>query len=194
MEQQHEVIETVVQQTINAHEATKQEIHKKRYQERIKVAPQINNILASYLDRVNADHIFIGEFHNGEENIATGIPFCKFSMTAEYFKPNHESFISKYINENVTKYNILPYLLNKHLVKYEIDELRTLDYYLYLQLYSYGVKSLVLCSMSDDENFPMGFIGCALYEDRTINTFELISCKDEVKKILMNINKNININ
>ena len=183
-----------MQQTIHAHEATKQEIHKRRYQERIKAAPQINNILASYLDRVNADHIFIGEFHNGEENIATGIPFCKFSMTAEYFKPNHEPFIGKYVNENITKYNILPYLLNKHLVKYEIDELKTLDYYLYLQLYSYGVKSLVLCSMTNDENFPMGFIGCALYEDRTINTFELISCKDEVKKILMNINKNININ
>jgi hypothetical protein len=45
--------------------------------------------------------------------------------------------------------------------------------------------------MSDDENFPMGFIGCVLYEDRDINTFELISCKDEIKKILININKNI---
>lgn len=182
----------MIQYTIDRHEHTKFEIHKKRYQERIKVAPQINNILASYLERVNADHLFIGEYHNGEENIATGIPFCKFSMTAEYFKPGSAAFIGKYVNENVTKYNILPFLLNNHMVKYSIEELETIDYYLYLQLYSLGVKSITLCSMADSEGFPMGFIGCVLYENRDVNTFELISCKDEVKNILININKNIN--
>ena len=191
IEQQQNTIEQVIQHTINEHEYNKSEIHKRRYKERIKVAPQINNILASYIDRINADHVFIGEYHNGEENIATGIPFCKFSMTSEYFKQGHESFINRYTNENITKYNILPYLLNSHMVKYSIYELKSLDYYLYLQLYSFGVKSIVLCSMSDNENFPMGFIGCVLYEDRDINTFELISCKDEIKKILMNINKTI---
>ena len=191
LQQQQQTIQTVIQYTIKEHEQTKSEIHKRRYKERIKVAPQINNILASYIDRINTDHIFIGEYHNGEENIATGIPFCKFSMTAEYFTPGHESFINRYTNENITKYNILPYLLNNHMVKYSVEELRSLDYYLYLQLYSFGVKSIVLCSMSDDENFPMGLIGCVLYEDRDINTFELISCKDEIKKILININKNI---
>lgn len=191
LEQQNKTIEQIVQHSIHQHEDKKLQEHKRKYQARIKAAPLINNTLATYMDRIGADHIFIGEYHNGEENIATGIPFCKFSMTAEHYDVDlGTSFIQRFTNENITKYNILPYMLTKHMVKYTIDELETIDYYLYLQLRSFNVKSIVICSMSDFDNYPMGFIGCVLYEkDKDINTHELISCKDEIKQILIDINK-----
>ena len=168
--------------------------HKRKYQARIKVSPQINNILTSYIDRVGCDHIFLGEYHNGESNIATAIPFCKYSVTTECCKPGvGKSFLQNFTNENVTKYNILPILLNKHLVSYEIEELKDVDYYLYLQLLSFDVKDITICAMADFEGFPMGFIGCVNYnESDKTNIQELLSCKDEIKQILIDINKNEN--
>ena len=194
MEQQQETMGQILQQVIQAHEIEKEDDHKRKYQARIKASPQINNILTSYINRVGCDHIFLGEYHNGESNIATSIPFCKYSITTEYSKPGTgKSFLQNFTDENITKYNILPTLLNKHLVCYNIDELKDVDYYLYLQLFSLGVKNITICSMADFEGFPMGFIGCVNYDsDNNTNIQELLSCKDEIKQILIDINKSEN--
>ena len=66
---------------------TKNEDHTKQFLDRLKLGPQIHKTFNTFRTRINADHIFIGSFHNGNESL-TGIPYYKFDIIAEKFKTN----------------------------------------------------------------------------------------------------------
>ena len=53
-------------------------------------APKLHRILKLYRERIGCDHIFFGTFHNGSTSIS-GIPYCKFDIVAEKFKPGHNN-------------------------------------------------------------------------------------------------------
>ena len=61
--------------------------HTKQFNDRLKLGPQLHKTLNAFRNRINADHIFIGSFHNGNESL-TGIPYYKFDIIAERFRPD----------------------------------------------------------------------------------------------------------
>ena len=58
---------------------------------------KINNLLKILTIRSNAKRSYVFELHNSQNN-TTGLPFSKFSMTYEYFKPGNRPFIQDYQN------------------------------------------------------------------------------------------------
>ena len=59
--------------------------HTKQFADRLKLGPQLHKSLNNFRSRINADHIFIGSFHNGNQSL-TGIPYYKFDIIAERFR------------------------------------------------------------------------------------------------------------
>ena len=64
--------------------------------------------MKDYLDVTSSDYIFLFEYHNGMENVMTGIQFCHFDMTLEVLRDGLQ-YISndKFRNEFVARYDIL---------------------------------------------------------------------------------------
>lgn len=57
--------------------------HNDRAMKRIQLSPRINADLKRGLVEIGCDDLMVCEFHNGYTNIATNLPFCRYSVTYE---------------------------------------------------------------------------------------------------------------
>lgn len=57
--------------------------HNNRAMKRIEMSPRINADLKRGLVEIGCDDLLVCEFHNGYTNIATNLPFCRYSVTYE---------------------------------------------------------------------------------------------------------------
>ena len=101
-------------------------IHKKQFADRLKLGPQLHKTLNLFRSRINADHIFIGSFHNGNESI-TGIPYYKFDIIAERFRPDKVErdieFAFMYKDADLLRHDLLPSeVVQRGIVHYVINE------------------------------------------------------------------------
>lgn len=167
-------------------------MHSKQFTDRLKLGPQLHKTLNSYRTRINADHIFIGSFHNGNESI-TGIPYYKFDIIAERFKPekieNDVEFASLYKDSDLIIHDLLPMeVVQQGLVHFVINEdnssnLIDIDDILYRRMLGRGVKQLAISLTMDPDGTPSGFVGCVRYDYEDIDLIELRECSIELEQI-----------
>ena len=126
--------------------------HSKQFMDRLKLGPNIHKSLRNFCSRVNADHIFVGSFHNGNESI-TGIPYFKFDIIAERFAKNKVEddieFAFMYKDAELLRHDMLPSeVVQQGVVHYIIDEkensdLEDIDDIIYRRMVGRDRKSVV---------------------------------------------------
>ena len=181
---------------INKIEEKKEEedrIHFNKILEQFSTAPKLHRILKLYRERIGCDHIFLGTFHNGSTSIS-GIPYCKFDIIAEKFKPGHNStdlreYTSIYKNSDVIVHDNLPVVISQEdYVYFKIDpngnsELEEVDDILYRRCLKYGIKQFAANLLRDDNLNPVGFVGCVDFDYDDLNFQELNNCAKELEEI-----------
>ena len=170
----------------------KQIIHSKQFTDRLKLGPQLHKTLNSYRTRINADHVFIGSFHNGNESI-TGIPYYKFDIIAERFRPdkieNDTEFAALYKDSDLILHDLLPTeVVQQGVVYFTINDdgssnLSEVDDILYRRMLGRGVKQLAIALTRDPDSTPSGFVGCVKYDSDKIDLMELKECALELEQI-----------
>ena len=166
--------------------------HTKQFSDRLKLGPLLHKTLNAFRTRMNADHIFIGSFHNGNESL-TGIPYYKFDIIAERFRPDKVErdieFAFMYKDADLLRHDLLPTeLVQRGTVKYIINEdgtseLQDIDDIIYRRMTGRDIKQLALSLLRDPSGTPSGFVGCVRYDYEEINLYELKSCGDELEHI-----------
>ena len=164
--------------------------HTKQFTDRIKLGPQIHKTLNFFRNRVNADHIFIGSFHNGNESI-TGIPYYKFDIIAERFRPDKVErdieFAFMYKDADLLRHDLLPSeLVQRGTVHYIIkedgsSELEDIDNIIYRRMVGRDIKQLAMSVLRDPSGTPSGFVGCVRYDYEPIDLHELVECGRELE-------------
>lgn len=165
--------------------------HTKQFNDRIKLGPQIHKTLNHYRNRVNADHIFIGSFHNGNESI-TGIPYYKFDIIAERFRPDKVErdieFAFMYKDADLLRHDLLPSeVVQRGTVHYIINEdgsseLEDIDNIIYRRMLGRDIKQLAISLLRDPSGTASGFVGCVRYDYENIDIHELIECGRELEQ------------
>lgn len=166
--------------------------HTKQFSDRLKLGPLLHKTLNAFRTRMNADHIFIGSFHNGNESL-TGIPYYKFDIIAERFRPDKVEqdieFAFMYKDADLLRHDLLPTeLVQRGTVKYIINEdgtseLQDIDDIIYRRMMGRGIKQLALSILIDPSGIPSGFVGCVRYDYEEIDLAELKSCGDELEHV-----------
>lgn len=166
--------------------------HTKQFQDRLKLGPQLHKTLNAFRNRINADHIFIGSFHNGNESL-TGIPYYKFDIIAERFRPdkvdNDIEFAFMYKDADLLRHDLLPTeVVQRGTVKYIIDEdgnseLQDIDDIIYRRMLGRGIRQLAVSLLRDPEGTPSGFVGCVRYDYEDMDIEELRACGDELETV-----------
>lgn len=166
--------------------------HTKQFADRLKLGPQLHKTLNTFRSRVNADHIFIGSFHNGNESI-TGIPYYKFDMIAERFRPDKVykdlEFAHMYKDADLLRHDSLPQeVVQNTTVHYIIDKdgnspLADIDDIIYRRMLGRDIKQLAVSLLRDPNGTPSGFVGCVKYDYEEINLTELRECGIELEQI-----------
>lgn len=181
--------------------------HPKQFLDRIKLGPQLHKTLNMFMARINADHIFIGSFHNGNESL-TGIPYYKFDIIAERFRPDKVErdieFAFMYKDADLLRHDLLPTeVVQTGLVHYIIDEnghspLEDIDDIIYRRMRGRNIKQLAVSLLRDPSSgMPSGFVGCVRYDYEKIDLQELNECGRELENVYainekMIANNNIN--
>ena len=166
--------------------------HPKQFLDRLKLGPQLHKTLNIYRTRVNADHIFIGSFHNGNESI-TGIPYYKFDIIAERFKTEKVErdieFAFMYKDADLLRHDMLPQeVVQSGIVHYIIAEdgssnLSVIDNIIYRRMIGRDIKQLAISLLRDPSGTPSGFVGCVRYDYEDIDLQELKDCGTELENV-----------
>ena len=166
--------------------------HSKQFLDRLKLGPQLHKTLNTFRTRINADHIFIGSFHNGNESI-TGIPYYKFDIIAEKFRPDKIErdieFAFMYKDADLLRHDLLPSeVVQRGIVHYIIDEngesnLSNIDDIIYRRMLGRDIKQLAISLLRDPEGVPSGFVGCVRYDYDNIDLHELKDCGSELENV-----------
>ena len=145
----------------------------------------VKGIMKDYLDKTSSDYIFLVEYHNGMENVMSGIQFCHFDMTLEVFRDGLQYIPSdKYRNEFVARYDIL---LNEEFESsskafyYTTEDLKHVDRYLLQAIGYIECKSCVLINIVNESDIVTGTLLFASL-DENINITEVYKCQREVEK------------
>lgn len=166
--------------------------HTKQFLDRLKLGPQLHRTLNTFRTRINADHIFIGSFHNGNESI-TGIPYYKFDIIAEKFRPDKVErdieFAFMYKDADLLRHDLLPSeVVQSGIVHYIIEEdgssnLADVDDIIYRRMVGRDIKQLAIALLRDPSGTPSGFVGCVRYDYEDIDLQELRDCGIELENV-----------
>lgn len=174
-----------VVQSLEERDRLAKEAHRLEFERSKQTYCAVKGIMKDYLDATRSDYIFLFEYHNGMENVMSGIQFCHFDMTLEVLRDGLQYIPNdKFRNEYVARYDILldeEFESSAKAFYYRTEELKNVDRYL-LQCINYiECKSCVLINITNDSGTVIGTLLFAS-KDENINISEVYKCQREVEK------------
>jgi len=146
---------------------------KKNFNKSIKASSIVNGMLDKLLYSLNADRVYVFQYHNGGSNI-TGIPFARCSNTHERCEVGVESKIGLYQGLPLAMYGFRNDLIadNKVIKVQKLEDIRETDKSAYNLMKDQNIKSLYVAGLYTDKCMPLGFLGVDYIRQERILTEE----------------------
>lgn len=133
------------------------EKHRIEITQRFELTSNINNEIERIKDKLDADRVFVIEFHNSVKSIE-GFPFAFGSMNFETCQDSVMYVSDEYTNFNLSKYKMISYIYNNSIFFGDVDAVKPIDNRLYLKFLSNDVKEIGLITIEGTKN-PIGILG-----------------------------------
>lgn len=184
-------ISETLTETLNTRDASIKDAHKQSFVESREAYALAKHKMSEYLDEIGAEYIFLLEYHNGSENVMTGIQFCRFDITIEVSEKTAAYIpLEKFKDDIVVRYDILlsEDLSSGRLVCYNQNEFEKMDKYLAYQLHTIDAQTFAALNLEDKDGMVFGTIVCIATDKGKMNLLAI----HELARILEDIfNKNI---
>ena len=144
--------------------------------------------MSEYLPLTKCEYIFLLEFHNGAENVMTGIQFCRFDMTLEVATDNLQYVpLEKFKDDIVARYDIL---ISDELSKNKVIYCRTSDFekvdrYLAYQMSYVNAKAYAALSLKDKEGKIFGAVLAVSSNDEDIDLLAVKTLATDLEDIFL---------
>jgi len=179
------VNQVTLEESIDKKNSENLEKHKIMYNQSRETYANIRHVMKDYLKRIDCEYIFLLEYHNGTENIITGIPFCRFDVTVEVSEDGVPFVpIDKFRDDIVARYDILMSEELENGVFYVKDEFEEVDKYFAYQLQTIGAESYALINMEDKEGKVFASLLC-VSTNQHMNRNEIHRCKNTIWKLMV---------
>jgi hypothetical protein len=175
----------VINSALSDHNNNTKDQHIKDFETAKRFYAEAKKILRDDIEKSGADYIFYIEYHNGIENVITGIPFCRFDITLQVSKENY-IMLDKFKDDIVARYDILlndDYNIPTNAYVISIDSLNIVDKYLYLQVSTLEAKEIGFISLTDDKNRIYSTLLFISKKKNTINNIELYKIRREIEEL-----------
>lgn len=175
-------------QTSEKETASKIELHKTAFENSKQAYAVVKKTMNNHLPKIGCDYMFLIEYHNGNENVMTGIQFCRFDMTIQVSSLDLSYIpIDKFKDDIVARYDILlsNELNDNKLLYYTANDFEKADRYLAKQLATIGAKSYAIVNLCDRDNKVFGSLLCISQSEDTkdMNMSEILLCAMEIETI-----------
>lgn len=180
-----------VTSTLDERDREARRIHKQNFESSRQAYALAKHKMQDYIAITGSEYIFLIEFHNGSENVMTGIQFCRFDVTIEVSGTVNEYVpVEKFRDDIVARYDILlsEDLSKNKLLYYKADDFNKVDKYLAHQLATVDAKSYAITNLRDRDDKVFGAVLCISTNDENIDLLAARELAIELEEIF---NKNI---
>lgn len=139
-------------------ENVKTEQHEDAIAKRIKSDTEIRLILERLLNKSEAGRSWLIEFHNGNSNLGSGLPFLFGSMRLETTKDGILGVEEEYSDFSLSRYPLLAKVLEDGFFYGSIEDIKPLDQKLYFKMKSNNVTEVALLAIYKG-TAPLGIVG-----------------------------------
>jgi len=177
--------------TLDSRDAALRESHKLNFEVSRDAYALAKHKMQEYLTLTGAEYIFLLEYHNGNENIMTGIQFCRFDITIEV-SSNTAAYVplEKFRDDIVVRYDLLlsEELNSNKLLHIKKDQFEQIDKYLAYQLQTIDAQSYAVLNLKDRDGKVFGTILVIATDEERL---DLMAVRDLAQEIETIFNKNI---
>lgn len=139
-------------------ENTRTEQHEDAIAKRIKSDTEIRLILERLLNKSEAGRSWLIEFHNGNSNLGSRLPFLFGSMRLETTKDGVLGVEEEYSDFSLSRYPLLAKVLEDGFFYGSIEDIKPLDQKLYFKMKSNNVTEVALLAIYKG-TAPLGIVG-----------------------------------
>lgn len=175
----------MIVQTLDERDAQKLDEHRKMFEYSRQTYGIVKQTMNEYIDKIDAQYLFLIEYHNGSENVMTGIQFCRFDVTVEICSDGNEFIpIEKFKDDIVARYDLLlsQDLNNDKVYVYTKDNFDDIDKYLSYQLKSIEAESFSIVNLRDKNGKVFGSL-ISISKNEHIDRAEMVICAKKIENV-----------
>lgn len=141
------------------------EQHDNLVRSRLAADSDIRLILSKTMHNTNADRAWLIEFHNGNKNLTTGLPFLFGSMRIEETQDSIPNVDEDYADFSLSKYKLIAKVLDEGFFYGNIKDVQSIDKRLYYKFQSNDINEIALLTIYNEDK-PAGIVGLSFCNNK----------------------------
>ena len=139
---------------------------------RLSADTDIRLILSKVMNKTNADRAWLIEFHNGNKNLTTGMPFLFGSMRIEEVRDSVMNVDEDYADFSLSKYKLVSEVIDNGYFYGSIEDVKNIDKRLYYKFKANDLNEIALLTIYDGEK-PAGIIGLSFCNKKNMDKLQV---------------------
>lgn len=144
------------------------EQHDNLVRSRLAADSDIRLILSKTMHNTNADRAWLIEFHNGNKNLTTGLPFLFGSMRIEETQDSIPNVDEDYTDFSLSKYKLIAKVLDEGFFYGNIKDVQSIDKRLYYKFQSNDINEIALLTIYNEDK-PAGIVGLSFCNNKQMD-------------------------
>ena len=144
------------------------EQHDNLVRPRLAADSDIRLILSKTMHNTNADRAWLIEFHNGNKNLTTGLPFLFGSMRIEETQDSIPNVDEDYADFSLSKYKLIAKVLDEGFFYGNIKDVQSIDKRLYYKFQSNDINEIALLTIYNEDK-PAGIVGLSFCNNKQMD-------------------------
>lgn len=144
------------------------EQHDNLVRSRLAADSDIRLILSKTMHNTNADRAWLIEFHNGNKNLTTGLPFLFGSMRIEETQDSIPNVDEDYADFSLSKYKLIAKVLDEGVFYGNIKDVQSVDKRLYYKFQSNDINEIALLTIYNEDK-PAGIVGLSFCNNKQMD-------------------------
>lgn len=179
--------QSAVVQGINEQKHQEEEKHRIDFEKSKQAYAAAKTVLKNGLETTDSDYIFLIEYHNGMDNVVTGIQFCRFDITLEALREDLRYIDhAKFKDDIVARYDLLlceTFQTASRAFYYTVEELWSVDRYLEKHILSIDGKAICAINLTAENGQIWGTLLFVTTEDNTFRMENIYTVRREIEII-----------
>lgn len=176
-----ETIQTTVDDAVKCALDQRDFDHNQRAMRRIEIGPRVQADMKRGLVDIGCDDILVCEYHNGYTNLATNLPFCRYSVTYETVRPGFTQIANDFQSLSISP--LITMCEPGKVSCFTKDQIKDIDSYIYYFVEREKVRELWACPIVY-KGVQCGVVVAITIKDHTVNQDNLLKLANELSEYL----------
>ncbi len=155
--------------------------HNQRAMRRIAIGPRVQADMKRGLVDIGCDDILVCEYHNGYTNLATNLPFCRYSVTYEVVRPGFTQIANDFQSLSISP--LITMCEPGKVSCFTKDDIKDIDSYIYYFVEREKVRELWACPIMY-KGVQCGVVVAITIQNHTVNQDNLLKLSNELSQYL----------